>query len=208
MIEATAKIRASRRKAGEGFDLTIPSIKDKQYAFLRQRHDRIDIALVWDVPWCQRPMIKKAACIVPHGLHLGAGFGGTPSRAGKRLLEFVGQFKASAVSKIDFVKGRKQAIITYWSEGLEFCQDLSEHVLQKGNGFLVHALMNGFGRDLHRLAQWGALRRQLGSGRLALTPGPKRHQGQKEFPRDLRRALDKASASGGGFDVVGRKKVG
>jgi len=207
MIEATAKIRPSRRKAGESFDLKIASIKDKQSAFLCQGHDRVDISLGWDVPWCQRKMSKKTAFIVPHGLNLSAGFCGTPSRAGKRLVECFRQFKASTVRNIDFAKGRKQAIITHGSEGLEFCQDLSKHVLQKGNGFLVHALMNGFGRDLHRLPQLGALRRQLGQGRLALTPGPKRHQGQKEFPRDLRRALDKAGAPGGGFDVVGRKKV-
>jgi hypothetical protein len=35
---------------------------------------------------------------------------------------------------------------------LEFGQDLAEDVLEKSQGFLVHTLMQGFGRDLHRLA--------------------------------------------------------
>jgi hypothetical protein len=207
MMEATAKIRASCRNAGEGFDLKIASIKEKQYTFLCQCHDRVDIPLVWDIPGRQRKMVKQTAFIVPDSLNLGTGFRGTPSRTGKRLVEGVRQGKARAVSNIPLMKGRKQPIIPDWGEGLEFGEDLAEHVLQKGNGFLVHALMQGFGRDLYGLAQLGALRRQLGLGRLALTPSPKRHEGQKEFPRDLRRALDKAGAPGGGFDVVGRKKV-
>ncbi len=107
-------------------------------------------------------MSKQTAFIVPHGLNLGTGFGGTPTRAGKRLLEGVRQGKARAVCQIDFGKGSKQAIITHRGERLEFSQDLAEHVLQKSNGLLVHALMKGFGRDFHWLAQLGALCCQLG----------------------------------------------
>ena len=63
MIEATAKIRTSRRHAGEGFDLKIASIKEEQYAFLRQSDDLIDIALIGNVPGCQRKMTTKTAFI-------------------------------------------------------------------------------------------------------------------------------------------------
>ena len=152
-------------------------------------------------------MVKQTAFIVPDSLNLGTGFRGTPARTGKRLVEGVRQGKARAVRNIHFMKGRKQPIVSDGGEGLEFGEDLSEHVLQKGKGLLVHALMQGFGRDLHGLAQLGTLRRQLGQGRLALTPRSKCHEGQKEFARDLRRALDKAGAPGGGFDVGGGKKV-
>lgn len=150
----------------------------------------------------------KDCFIGPYGLNLGAGFCCTPSRAGKRRVECFGQCKSSTVSNIDFGKGRKQAIITHRVEGLEFCQGLLHHVLQKGNGFLVHALMNGFRRDVHLRAQLGDLCRQLCPRRRGLTLGPKRHKGQKKFPRHLRRAFDKASAPRSGFDSVGRQEVG
>ena len=207
MMEATAKSRASWRKAGQGFDLTIASSKEKYYAFSRQRHDRGDITLVGEVPGRQRQMVQQTACIIPDSLHRGAGFRGTPARTGHRRVEVVRECKASAVSHIPFMQGSKQPRIPDWGERWECGEDLSEHVLEKGQGFLVHALMHGFGRDRPGLAPWGALRRQVGQGRLALTPSPNRHEGQQECPRDLRRALDKTGTPGGGFEVGGGKKV-
>jgi hypothetical protein len=56
MIEATEKRRAHRRHAGQGLDLKIAYITEAQYSFLRPGDDLSDIALRWNVPWCQRKM--------------------------------------------------------------------------------------------------------------------------------------------------------
>src|SRR5215475_8160162 len=72
---------------------------------------------------------------------------------------------------------------------------------------LVHALMDGFRRHLHLLVQLRHLRRQLRQRGGGVTPGPKGDEGQKQFAGQLRRAFDKAGATRGSFDSVGRKEV-
>ena len=103
-------------------------------------------------------------------------------------------------------KARRDGI-AYVFQGLAFGKGLTDHILKKGHGLLVHALMNSFRRDCHILVPLRDLCRQLCQRRLGLTPGPKGHEGQKEFPRNLRRAFDKAGATCGGFDVVGSQEV-
>ena len=125
-------------------------------------------------------MIKHAVFIVPHRLNFGPSFAGTPSRAGKELVQTVGQGKTSTVGEIHFGKGGKKTIIAHVFQGLDFGKCLTDHILKKGNGLLVHALMNSFRRDCHILVQLRDLCRQLCQGRLGLTPGPKGHEGQKE----------------------------
>src|SRR5713101_2807982 len=152
-------------------------------------------------------MTKGTAFIVPYSLNFGSSFCGTPSRTREGILETLWQSKACTIGEIYFCKVGKKSIIADVVEHLDFCKDLTNHILKKGKGLLVHPLMNGFRRDCHILAQLCDLRRQLCQRRFGLAPGPKGHEGQEEFARNLRRAFDKASATGCSFDVVGRKEV-
>jgi hypothetical protein len=146
MLEATDKIRSSRRHACQGFDRKIASINDEQNLFIRSGDDLIARALIWNVPWCQRDMTQHTTFLVPYGLNLGACCGRTPASTGKRLVELFRKFKAGAVSGIAFRKGGKPPSITPMFEGVDGGQGLTDHLLQKSHGLLVHALMNGFRR--------------------------------------------------------------
>src|SRR5882672_9616079 len=151
MMEATETIRANHRQAGPGFDLTIAYIKEEQYPFLCSGNSLIDRALLGKVPGSQRTMTKQTAFRVPYRLHLGACLGRTPASAGQSLGQLFRQCTASTVSDVDCGQRRQEALIAYRVEGGEFCQSLADHVLQKGNGGLAHALVHGFRRDVHRL---------------------------------------------------------
>src|SRR3989454_10492566 len=103
-------------------------------------------------------MTKPTAFIVPHGLYFGPGCRRTPPRAGKEIVQTVGEFKTCTISEIHLGKVGKQPVIADFFYGLYFGQRLPEHVLKKTQRTLVHALMNGFRRHLHLLVQWRSLR--------------------------------------------------
>jgi hypothetical protein len=90
---------------------------------------------------------------------------------------------------------------------LYFGKGVPKQVLKKSKRTLVHALMDSFRRHLHLLVQLHRLRCQLRQCRGSVTPGPKGDEGQEQFACQLRRAFDKAGATRGSFDVVGRKEV-
>src|SRR5262245_56810586 len=152
-------------------------------------------------------MTAHTAFRVPDGLKFGPSCCGPPSRTRKSLVERFGQCKASAVSYIHFGKEGTQAILTHALEGLGFGPRLPDHVLQKGNGLLLHALMHGFCRYLPLRDQLRDLCRELCQCRVGSMPGPKGHEGQKEFAGNLRRTFNKARASCGGLNVVGSQEV-
>ena len=95
-------------------------------------------------------------------------------------MQTVGKCKPGTISEIHLGKGGKQPIIADFVYGLDFGKCLTEHVLEKSHGTLVHALMNGFRRHLHLLVQVRHLRRQLCQRRGGVTPGPKGDEGQKQ----------------------------
>jgi hypothetical protein len=207
MSEATEKIRPGFYNASKSWDCKIPEIPEKQEAFLCSCSHRLDIFVIWNVPRSQSKMTKHTAFIVPCDVNFGASFCGPPSRAWEEVLQTLRKTKACAVHSIHRGKVCKESIITDLVDGVYFCQGVTDHLLKKGLCSFVHALIHGFWRHLDMRAHLWHVRRQLGKGRLDVTPHPKGHQGQKECACQLRRAFDNAGAPGGGFDVVCRKAV-
>src|SRR4030095_14046676 len=98
-------------------------------------------------------MPKDTVFIVPHRLDFCSGFGRTPARARQEIMQTVWQPKSCTVSEIPLGKGGKQTIIADVVSGLDFGKCLTDHVLEKSHGTLVHALMNSFRGYLHLLVQ-------------------------------------------------------
>jgi hypothetical protein len=67
-------------------------------------------------------------------------------------------------------------------EGLECCQGLTEHVLEKGHGFRVHALMNGFGETSTGWHNWVACAANCANAVLASLQAPKVTRARKSLP--------------------------
>src|SRR5262245_66502314 len=98
-------------------------------------------------------MPQPTAFIVPHSLDFGPSCRRTPPRAGKELVQTVGESKTCTISKIHFSKVGKQPVIADFFSSLDFGKRSPEQVLKKSQRPLVHALMNGFRRYLHLLVQ-------------------------------------------------------
>jgi len=152
-------------------------------------------------------MTTDTVRIVPPRVPFGPSLGRTPPGTGNGLVQGFRKAPAGAVSERHMRNGGKQSLITHVFEGLDVGKGLTPHGLKQSQGLLGHPLVNGFRRDVHRLAQLRDLRRSLGQGRVGLTPSANRHEGEEELTRTLRRPWDQAGATCGGFDVIGRKEV-
>ena len=78
-------------------------------------------------------MTKYTVFIVPHGLNFGSGCRRTPPRAGKEIVQTIGEFKTCTISEIHLGKVGKQPVIADLFYGLDFGKRLPEHVLQKAS---------------------------------------------------------------------------
>ena len=76
-------------------------------------------------------MPKYTVFIVPHGLDLGSGCRRTPPRAGKEIMQTIGECKTCTISEIHLGKVGKQPVIADLRYGLDFgrgasaCRSLS-----------------------------------------------------------------------------------
>ena len=208
MIEATEKGGTSWGNMRKRLDFPVTSIKDKPPALLCEGSHAVALLLIGNVPGCQGAMTKHTACIIPHGWHFGAGVGRTPPRARQGLVQTVWPCNTSTVGEIHLGKAGKEPSITHFCEGLDFRKRLADHVLKKGRGAFVPALMHRFRRSLHRRPPVRDLRRPWCQRRMGLTLVPKGHEGQQEFASTRRRALDKTGATCRAFDVCRGKEVG
>src|SRR5262249_16046426 len=106
-------------------------------------------------------MTTYTVFIVPHGLDFGSSCRCAPPRAGKELVQTVGECKTCTMSEIDLGKVGKEPVMGDVFYGLDFGKRLPEQVLQNSQRTLVQALMDGFRRHRHLLVQLRHLRRQL-----------------------------------------------
>src|SRR5215831_4340085 len=152
-------------------------------------------------------MIKFITLIVPYSLNFGTSFCGTPSRSWKEVFQAFRQSTSRTVHSIDLGKGSKETVITDLVKTLYLCQGLTDHFLEKDQSTFIHSLMKSFRRPCKRLAQLRHLRGQWRERGCGITPDAEGNEGQKNLPRNFGSAFDKASPTGGGFDVVGSKEV-
>jgi len=208
MIEATEKIRSGCGKVSQGLDLKVPSIPEKQDAFLCSCYDGIDIVVIGNVPRRQCEMLKPTPFIVPYGLHVGTSFCSTPSRAWQEVFQAFRKSQSRTVNSIHLGKVCKETVITDFVEGLYFCQGFTDHFLKKDKSTFVHSLMESFRRPLELLSPLRHLRGQWRERRCGITPDANGDEGQKNLPRNFGSAFDKASPTSGVFDVVRGEEFG
>ena len=202
LIAATEKIGAGCGHVRQRLDFTIPSIPEKQEAFLCEGHAGIDLLLIWNVPRRQGAMINATPFIVPYGLHCGTSFCGTPARAWQEVCQACRKSTSRTVHSIHLGKGCQETGITDWVQGVDFCQSLTDHCLKKEKSTFMPSLMQSCRRHLKLLAPLRHLRGPWRERRCGITPDAAGDEGQKNLPRTFGSVFDKTSPTGGGFDVV------
>ena len=78
-------------------------------------------------------MTKYTVFIVPHGLNFGSGCRRTPPRAGKEIVQTIGEFKTCTISEIHLGKVGKQPVIADLFYGLDFGKRLPEMSCRKAS---------------------------------------------------------------------------
>jgi hypothetical protein len=136
-------------------------------------------------------VIKAVTLVVPDQLNLGTCGAATSPRAWEFRFETLGQPKARTVGNMDAGEWRKEAVVTDRLARVELGERGLQQIPQKRHRPHGHPLLQGFRRDPYGYVELRGFRCQLGHGGVRRTPPAKRHQGQKQFARNLRGALDK-----------------
>ncbi len=152
-------------------------------------------------------MVERTAFVIPHELNFCPRLGRTPPCPREGVLQTIWQAKARAVGAMHLGEVGKEVRLAPCLAGVYFCQSGADHFSQKGQRAFVPTLLNRFWRPLNLRSHLRHFRGQLRKRGLGITPHPAGDQGQKEFARNVRGALDKAGPTGGSFDVVGGKAL-
>src|SRR5712691_7005724 len=148
MIEATEEIGLGGGDTGEGLELEIAQIKQKQGAAASQGHHGIDIFSIGDVPGDEGEVGKRMAFVLPDELDFPSSFRCAAPGSRKEVFERVRQAKPCTVGNIHSRESGKESLLTHGVIRLELRKGHLDHLLEKRQRPTSHALMNRFGGHL------------------------------------------------------------
>src|SRR5215813_11785622 len=148
MIEATEEIRLGGSDTGEGLELEIAQIKQKQGATAGQGHHGVDIFIIGDVPGDEGEVGKRMAFVLPDKLDFPSSSRSAAPGSRKEVFERVRQAEPCTVGNIHLRESGEESFLTDGVIRLEFSKGRLDHLLEKCHRPASHALMNRFGGHL------------------------------------------------------------
>jgi hypothetical protein len=161
MIVPRQKVGLGCRNLGDGLDLKVAQVKEKQRSALRSLDHRVDLFVIWHRPRYQCQVGEALTEIFPHQLNFGAGGTCPAATAGQEALQGRGQRQACAIGNVDGGKRSKQFSVTDGVACVELRKRSLEQGLQKRHRPATHPLMERFGRNGHWPGQLRRFGRQL-----------------------------------------------